>query len=71
MRAFAAFEPIGRLRVERKSAPRLCRMIPVSPATRPDPNALKMLWMNETTLRSLSTTVRYTVSSPPPGSVAG
>jgi hypothetical protein len=38
--------------------------MPVSPATIPDPKAAKMLLMNETALRSLSTTVKYVVSLP-------
>ena len=39
-------------------------MMPVSPATIPDPNELKRLLMNDTALRSLSTTVKYVVSLP-------
>ena len=40
------------------SAARLCKMIPVSPATMPEPKTSEMLVMNETALRSLSTTVK-------------
>ena len=36
--------------------------MPVSPATSPEPKYPQTLLMNETALRSLSTTVRYTVS---------
>src|SRR5262245_502629 len=46
-----------------KLAPRFCRQIPVSPATTPEPKLIdsNKLWMRETTLRSLSTQVTYTV----------
>ena len=36
-----------------KPVPRLCSMMPVSPATTPDPKALKMLLMNDTAIAVL------------------
>jgi hypothetical protein len=37
---------------------RLFSVIPVSPATTPEPNAADRLWMNETALPSPSTTAK-------------
>ena len=57
-RALARFEPINVEGSSENPAPRSCKTIPVSPATIPDPKFSKMLLINETALRSLSTTVK-------------
>ena len=44
--------------VSTKPEPRLCSVMPVSPATKPAPNALNSDWMNDTTLPLLSAAVR-------------
>ena len=57
-RPFPGLEAVRMAGLSTKPVPRLCSMMPVSPATMPEPNELNRLLMNDTAFRSLSTTVK-------------